>query len=332
MRVLWVSHSSQVGGAELTLAEGLRPLAELGHAVDVVLPRDGPLLQHLEHAADVHIAWHNRWAGRPPLGAVRHRLRQAAFNVLVASREIASIAQTTRADLIVTNTIVDPTGALAAMWSGKPHVWFLHEYGQEDHGLAFHLGRRTSFGLMKRSADLFLVNSCALRSHFAACLPGAALRRVHLAVDVPVTDAGQPGPPGSPLRLVLVGRRRPSKGQQDAVAAVGRLASKGVDVELELVGSGDPRFDEELRGLAASSGARDRVRFVDQQPGHLAHFARADISLTCSRSEAFGRVTIEAMKLGKPVVGAAAGATPELVRDGWNGLLYSPGDADDLAR
>jgi glycosyltransferase involved in cell wall biosynthesis len=37
------------------------------------------------------------------------------------------------------------------------------------------------------------------------------------------------------------------------------------------------------------------------------------------------------MKLGLPVVGAAAGATPELVRDGWNGLLYEPGDAEALS-
>jgi glycosyltransferase involved in cell wall biosynthesis len=37
------------------------------------------------------------------------------------------------------------------------------------------------------------------------------------------------------------------------------------------------------------------------------------------------------MKLGRPVVGAASGATPELIRDGWNGLLYRPGDAADLA-
>jgi len=38
------------------------------------------------------------------------------------------------------------------------------------------------------------------------------------------------------------------------------------------------------------------------------------------------------MLAGKPVVGARAGATPELVREGFNGLLYAPGDAADLAR
>jgi glycosyltransferase involved in cell wall biosynthesis len=130
----------------------------------------------------------------------------------------------------------------------------------------------------------------------------------------------------------MVARRRRSKGQQDAIAAVGRLARAGVDVELELVGAADPDFDAELRRIATDSGAGERVRFIDPHPGHLAHLARADMALTCSRSEAFGRSTVEAMKYGKPVIGAAAGGTEELVHREWNGLLYAPGDVAGLAR
>jgi glycosyltransferase involved in cell wall biosynthesis len=49
------------------------------------------------------------------------------------------------------------------------------------------------------------------------------------------------------------------------------------------------------------------------------------------RGEGFGRVTVEAMKVGRPVVGANGGGTVELIRDGWNGLFYRLGDAVDLA-
>lgn len=51
----------------------------------------------------------------------------------------------------------------------------------------------------------------------------------------------------------------------------------------------------------------------------------------CSRNEAFGRVTVEALKLGKPCIGANSGGTPELIRDGWNGLLYETGSPSSLA-
>jgi glycosyltransferase involved in cell wall biosynthesis len=51
----------------------------------------------------------------------------------------------------------------------------------------------------------------------------------------------------------------------------------------------------------------------------------------CSRGEPFGRVTVEAMKQGVPVVGAASGGTIEIIQDGVTGLLYQLGDAEDLA-
>ncbi len=49
-------------------------------------------------------------------------------------------------------------------------------------------------------------------------------------------------------------------------------------------------------------------------------------------NEAFGRVTVEALTAGRPVVGANSGGTAELVHHGVDGLLFRPGDAADLAR
>jgi glycosyltransferase involved in cell wall biosynthesis len=52
----------------------------------------------------------------------------------------------------------------------------------------------------------------------------------------------------------------------------------------------------------------------------------------CSRCEAFGRVTVEAMKLGLAVVGSNTGGTLDIVQHDVNGLLYEAGDVQDLAR
>lgn len=57
-----------------------------------------------------------------------------------------------------------------------------------------------------------------------------------------------------------------------------------------------------------------------------------DVELVCSKKEAFGRVTIEAMLSSNPVIASNAGANPELVRDGENGFLYTYNVADDLAK
>jgi glycosyltransferase involved in cell wall biosynthesis len=57
-----------------------------------------------------------------------------------------------------------------------------------------------------------------------------------------------------------------------------------------------------------------------------------DAVVHCSTEpEPFGRVIIEGMAAGRPVIGSAAGAVPEIIQDGVNGLLTPPGDVDALA-
>ena len=110
-----------------------------------------------------------------------------------------------------------------------------------------------------------------------------------------------------------------------------RLNQEGLPIELLIVGEGDRRYERRLRELVAELDLQDRVRFLGQLDSAAPVIRAADAVLTCSRHEAFGRVTVEAMLAGKPVVGARSGGTAELIRDGHNGFLYEPGDVDQLA-
>lgn len=70
------------------------------------------------------------------------------------------------------------------------------------------------------------------------------------------------------------------------------------------------------------------VDFIrDPYPAMLA----ADALLVCSRNEAFGRVVVDGMKLGRPVIYRASGGIPEMMRDGVTGLSYTPGSVEELA-
>jgi glycosyltransferase involved in cell wall biosynthesis len=51
-----------------------------------------------------------------------------------------------------------------------------------------------------------------------------------------------------------------------------------------------------------------------------------------SRGDAFGRVTAESLAHGRAVIGAKAGATPELISHRYNGLLFDAGDSEALAK
>jgi glycosyltransferase involved in cell wall biosynthesis len=326
MKVVWISHRAGLAGAELSLVEAAQVLVERGMEVEVVLPWPGPLGQRL-HAAGAGVTFiaHARWAGatrRPSAVA-----RRFARNIRLL-RPLVRALEANGADLVVTNTITVPLGAFAARLARLPHVWYLHEYGAAEHNVRFDFGRPATLQLVSLLSDAVLVNSEALRSHFAGSLRKEP-RLVYYAVEVPELEAPSRG--DGRLRLVQVATLAPGKGQLDAVRALALLARRGIDVRLRLVGDDRGHHGAVLRDLARREGIEERLELAGFRDDPALEVVAADVALTCSRLEAFGRATVEAMKLGRPVVAAASGGTLELVRDGWSGLLYPPGDARALA-
>ncbi len=330
MRIAWVSHSAAAGGAELALVEGVRALVDRGQEVDVAVPRAGPLVVLLRDAgAQVLVARYPLWVSSGRWRTPAHRARRVAGTV-AGARALSRLLARRRPDAIVTNTLAVASPALTARWLGVPHVWYVHEFGREDHGLRFDLPRGAAQRLMRHLSAEVIVDSQAVGRVVRDWADPARVHVVYYAVDVPSRPCRRPGD-GVTLRLALVGRRAPGKRQEDAIRAVSMLAERGVDVSLELVGGADAAYERHLRALADLGGAVGRVRFTPFTPDRLERLGDADVALMCSSSEAFGRTTVEAMKLGRPVIGADAGGTAELVRDGWNGLLYPPGDPRALA-
>ena len=121
------------------------------------------------------------------------------------------------------------------------------------------------------------------------------------------------------------------KRQEDAIRAIAELRGVEIEAELIIVGDGDPNYRRYLRELVTEMKLEDCVKFVGYTENPLPVMQNSDVVLMCSRYEAFGRVTVEAMKVGKPVIGARSGGTMELIQDGINGFLYKPGDYKNLA-
>ena len=131
--------------------------------------------------------------------------------------------------------------------------------------------------------------------------------------------------------ITLVGRKTQSKGQEDAIKALSILVKKNLDVYLRLVGRSVVGYTDYLEKFAQDLEVTHRVEFVSFVNNPWTYMVSADVVLMCSKCEAFGRVTVEAMKLGKALIGSNTGATPELIQDGWNGLIYQAGNAESLA-
>lgn len=134
-----------------------------------------------------------------------------------------------------------------------------------------------------------------------------------------------------------VGRIVRWKGQDHFLEGMAAAAVGRPDLRVLVVGSGDDRedgraFREELEAIAARPELRDRVVFTGFRRDVPELMAASDIIVhSSSEPEPFGRVIVEAMAVGRPVVATAAGGALEIVEEGKTGLLVPPGDAGAMA-
>ena len=329
LRVAWFSHSSGLGGAELGLFEAARALRRVRVDVSVVLPAEGPLHDRLVEAGIATIVAPYPWWMADQTGS-RSIRRQHLAQLLRPSHlaRLAAVMRDLRPDVVVTNTSTIVSGAMAAAFGRTPHVWYVREFGRDDYSLRFDVPERLAWRIIASSAAV-VVNSEALRRFLARRGVVESVRVLPYAVDAPRFP--DPRRPGRPFRLASLGAIRPSKGHEDAVAAVALLVDSGRDVVLRISGNDWQGHEDRLRGLARQLGVVSRVEVAGFSSNPLGLIEAADVVLVCSRSEAFGRTTIEALKSGRPVVGTSSGATPELIDPGQTGLLYPPGDTEALA-
>jgi glycosyltransferase involved in cell wall biosynthesis len=184
----------------------------------------------------------------------------------------------------------------------------LTERGIEEH-LARGIGRREQFRVIPSGVDLELIRLSA-RSYEMA--------RSQLGVD-------------SETHLIVgLGRLEPVKGFQLLVKALPAILSGVPSARLLLVGEGSlrPALVNDARAL----GVADRLTFVGAQPEGAHFLAAADLVVVPSLNEGMGRVLVEAMALGRPVVATRVGGIPAVVVDGETGRLVAPDDPAALAR
>lgn len=138
------------------------------------------------------------------------------------------------------------------------------------------------------------------------------------------------------ISLLFVGRLSEEKGAHTAMRAIGLLVhAHGVqNIKLTMVGNGEPAYESFLRDLANKEGVEHFVHFMAAQPKESlpALYRKADIFLfTSIWAEPFGRVLVEAMASGVPVIGTRVGGASEILVEDENALTVPPGDPVSLA-
>ncbi|WP_165419280.1 glycosyltransferase [Corallincola spongiicola] len=181
----------------------------------------------------------------------------------------------------------------------------------------------------RRWVDGAIVNSNAVGEKTTECewIPNSRVHVIYNGYLPPNEVEAKVSIPAGPV-IGLVANIRPIKRMQDAVAALGMLSDKHPDLQLVIVGGGDPK---PLIQQAEQLGVAERLHCVGGQKAPQNYIQRFDIALLCSESEGFSNAIIEYLQWGKPVVCTRTGGNPEIVTHGENGFLYPVGDVAVLA-
>jgi glycosyltransferase involved in cell wall biosynthesis len=127
--------------------------------------------------------------------------------------------------------------------------------------------------------------------------------------------------------IVFVGRLEKIKGAHTVLTAM----KANPDIQLKLIGTGTQEL--ELKAYAKANHLTN-ITFLGKQPKRqtLEIISRSEF-LVCPSEwyEVLGFTIVEAMALGKPVIGSAIGAIPEMVIPGKTGILFAPGNAVELS-
>lgn len=315
MTILLVSHTSELHGAERSLLDLARGLKKQNLDFIVLCPTIGDLPAIL-YEEDISVCLINlRRPMRSPLNLIKFILLW--FPSVI---RLFLFIRRNQVKVVYNNTIDGLYGPFAARLAGIPCIWHVREVkpkGRES--------RLIFRWLLQQIPTKVVFNSYATRyaygktdlDHWTVIYNGIAVAELTPSRvekepkrEVVVGFAGQ-----------LVPHKRPDRFIK-ALAAANKVIPS---IRGLIAGSGE--LKDELYKLILETGLDDTIDLLGSVDQMKKFYERIDMLVLTSEFEPFGRVLIEAMAMGKPVIAAAVDGVPEVVEDDVVGFLV---DADDI--
>jgi len=327
LNILYLSSSGSIGGAETSLYYLVRGL-DRKYSPTVICPQNGSLTEKL-----IELGVHTEIV---PLSSWRK------FSSLLSRssslQRLIKFTITRKIDLIHCNTIwVNNYAQKLGERLGISVVCHLRDIIRTDQVRKYSLDK----------VDLVVPISDAVQKPLDdAGIAPEKIQRVYNGVDVSLfaqekeTLKSEFAVNG--YLIGIVGQMNPRsqwKGQCEFIQASAEILKHRQDVWFALVGGDDsPKtspdhgsYINELKELAYSLGIEHRVIFTGHRSDMPNVMASLDVLVSASWAEPFGRVIIEAMAAGKPVIATMAGGAPEIVQDGITGILVPPKNHQAIA-
>ena len=265
------------------------------------------------------------------------------LKTIPAALKSAKIIKAENIDLVHTNNSITPVGALAAWITKTPHVWHVREAFGSKRQFRPILGDALTYWLMKQLSDVIICNS----AYTAEPFHNRHIKHTIIQNGIDLSDFPDKNSRGETIRSLYA-----IKQDEIVIGMVGNLSTelKRHNIFLDMAqvllkdhhqlkfvvfgassNLGQTEYTRSLAEQVNRSGLSDKVIWAEFIEDTAAMMNSIDILVHPALTEGSGRVIMEAMAAGKPVVAMKSGGVQELIRDGENGFLVQPGNDQDLA-
>lgn len=335
MKILYVIHDNKKGGAALSFLEMIEQVKK-EHEIFVLTPhKKGFLPEKLSEMEipykNVHYFW---WMVQCPSNLWGRKIKLLIYYFLgwitkVEAFRWGKLLKEHQYDIVHSNGSVIHFGGLLAHELEVPHVWHIREFAQEF-GFVPIYNRGYINECYNKYTSKAIAISEAIRTDFLKILPEEKVVCIYNAVSKNYNIQKETFPvKGDRIVFSIVGNYTLNKGQIYVAQAVEYLVEQGMtNFEVWMAGSGE---FEEVKELINKHNLQDNIKLLGDINDTLSVRKKADVEIVASKCEAFGRVTVEAMKASMPVIGTNTGGTTELIEEGSTGYLFDFGDYVRLA-
>lgn len=333
MKICFVAHLNDLSGANRSLVDLVLALKRLDNEVIVICPRKGELSNKLKSLEIDHkIIFSGAWVGDKNREKKIKKIFKIIVNIFAELRYYWFFKNNKMGiQIIHFNSFIYGCGARSLNKLKLPYIWHIREFPEETFNLSFY-NKKKSYDLICKSESVIAISK-AIYNRFSSDF-GEKTTLVYNGINHHEDTVRYHQDSITCHNVLIVGAIAKDKGQFEAVKSINNIVrcNEYPNIKLNIVGGIiDNDYYSEMNEYIVSNNLNDHIIFWGYNTD-LSEFRRNNrIVLICSKFEAFGRVTVEAMLAKQLVIGANTGGTIEIIDNFKTGILYEQGNENDLA-
>lgn len=342
MEILAIAQSKDIiGGANRSFIDVLTLLRdEYGHGILVISPGEGDFTRELDKVKIDYVCMEYKQVSFVKMGDIKDPIRWFKSVIIdntnkrTAKKILERIIER-KFDVVYINDTTNTMGYYLARRLKVPYVWHFRGYHRT---INKYLLNEKTFVNDKNGICIAISNAMKEFMLQKRHMKPDNILVIHNGVKNPGIRIMQPWETTikDSLHCVHCGHLSEAKGQTESILALAELKKRGFkNIYLHLAGSPlvshGRSYKEILMELIDKYSLNNQVIFEGEVKNMGELRKKMHIELMCSVAEPFGRVTVEGMQVGLVVIGCDTGATPEIITDNVDGMIYHRGNTVELA-